>query len=163
MENNKNGYPSWMVQESQSNSYSYPGNTIGYSHGPAKDGYGQVTTGISQKTHGYFGDPYVQHSSGTQNTTGQNSWEEYRKLEFSRLCARIKENTKEKKTMSFNFGISIFDLNSIASILLAIAIFEILSYSSTIKSISAPNIPLIIDLLVLFCTNKFTGIRIFIS
>ena len=63
----------------------------------------------------------------------------------------------------FNFGISIFDLNSIASILLAIAIFEILSYSSTIKSISAPNIPLIIDLLVLFCTNKFTGIRIFIS
>ena len=100
MENNKNGYPSWMLQESQSSS-SFPGNTIGYSHGSARDGYGQVTTGISQKTHGYFGDPYVQHSSGTQNTTGQNSWEEYRKLEFSRLCARIKENTKEKKTMSY--------------------------------------------------------------
>ena len=66
-------------------------------------------------------------------------------------------------SFTFNFGISILDLNSIASILLAIAIFEILSYSSTIKSISAPSIPLIIDLFVLFCTNKFTGIRIFVS
>lgn len=101
MENNKNRYPSWMVQESQNNSYSYPGNTIGYSHGPAKDGYGQITTGCSQETRGYFGDPYVQHSSGPQNTTGQNSWEEYQKLEFSRLCDRMKENTKEKKIMSY--------------------------------------------------------------
>lgn len=101
MENNKNGYPSWMVQESQSNSYSYPGNTIGYSHGPAKDGYGQITTGCSQETRGYFGDPYIQHSSGPQNTTGQNSWEKYQKLEFSRLCDRMKENTKEKKIMSY--------------------------------------------------------------
>ena len=100
MENNKNGYPSWMLQESQSSS-SFPGNTIGCSHGVVRDGYGQITTGCSQETRGYFGDPYVQHSSGPQNTTGQNSWEEYQKLEFSRLCDRMKENTKEKKIMSY--------------------------------------------------------------
>ncbi len=103
MNNSKNGYPRWMFQESQSSSCSFPGNTIGCSHGAARDGYGygQVTTGISQETRGYFGDPYVQHSSGPQNTTGQNSWEEYRKLEFSRLYDRMKENTKEKKIMSY--------------------------------------------------------------
>lgn len=65
MENNKNGYPSWMLQESQSNSYSYPGNTIGYSHGSAKDGYGQITTGCSQETRGYFGDPYMSSHGNT--------------------------------------------------------------------------------------------------
>ena len=101
MENNKNGYPSWILQESPSRSCSFPGNTIGCSHGSARDGYGQVTTGCSQETRGYFGDPYVQHSPGPQNTTGQNSWEEYQKLEFSRLCDRMKENTKEKKIMSY--------------------------------------------------------------
>lgn len=101
MNNNKNGFPSWMLQESQNSSSSFPGNTIGYSHGSARDGYGQITTGCSQETRGYFGDPYVQHSPGPQNTTGQNSWEEYQKLEFSRLCDRMKENTKEKKIMSY--------------------------------------------------------------
>ncbi len=101
MENNKNGYPSWILQESPSRSCSYPGNTIGCSHGAVRDGYGQVTTNVSQECSGYFGDPYVQHSSGLQNTTGQNSWEEYQKLEFSSLYDSIKENTKEKNTMSY--------------------------------------------------------------
>lgn len=47
MNNNKNGFPSWMLQESQNSSSSFPGNTIGYSHGSARDGYGQITTGCS--------------------------------------------------------------------------------------------------------------------
>lgn len=101
MNNNKNGCQSWILQESQSRSCIYPGNTIGYSHEPVRDGYEQITTGVSQGTHGYFGDPYIQHGSGPENVTGQNSWEEYQKLEFSRLCDRMKENTKEKKAMSY--------------------------------------------------------------
>ena len=59
MNNNKNGFPSWMLQESQNSSSSFPGNTIGYSHGSARDGYGQITTGCSQETRGYFRDPYM--------------------------------------------------------------------------------------------------------
>lgn len=66
MENNKNGYPSWMLQESQSSSSSsFPGNTIGCSHGVVRDGYGQITTNVSQECSGYFGNPYMSSHGNT--------------------------------------------------------------------------------------------------
>lgn len=65
MNNNKNGFPSWMLQESQNSSSSFPGNTIGYSHGSARDGYGQITTNVSQECSGYFGDPYMSSHGNT--------------------------------------------------------------------------------------------------
>lgn len=65
MENNKNGYTSWILQESPSRSCSFPGNTIGCSHGFARDGYGQVTTNVSQECSGYFGDPYMSSHGNT--------------------------------------------------------------------------------------------------
>lgn len=73
MNNNKNGYPSWILQESPSKSCSDPGNTIGCSHGVARDGYGQVTTNVSQECSGYFGDPYMSSHGSTVDFMQQTS------------------------------------------------------------------------------------------
>lgn len=163
MEKRKN--PDWMRQESQSSSCSYPGNTVGYSQGSVRDGYGQITTNVSHGCSGYFGDPYMsshgntvdfmQQTSGGRNLHETDLHEEYQQrsemvgcgqvstgvsqgtcgyygdpypftqassseimkrfsqktvtvrkeqqyqLESSPLYDTIKENTKEKKTMSY--------------------------------------------------------------
>ena len=98
MENNKNGYPSWMLQESQSSSCSFQGNTIGCSHGSAR-GYGQVTTNVSHGYSGYCGDPYMsshgssidfmQQTSEKRFYTKQVWHEEYQQRSEMVSCGQV--------------------------------------------------------------------------